>query len=135
MNIEGQFNTEREKIKQRNKREIDSLFKDQKNLEQEKMAKRASEEDKNNRELESIRTNDANDQAKQKILLEKEMQILQSCMEDMKAVYKLNEEKLEFNHKVLADRDKVNKNMQESLKKRERRLKNTKIQVQKNFHT
>jgi hypothetical protein len=28
MNIEGQFNTEREKIKQRNKREIDSLFKD-----------------------------------------------------------------------------------------------------------
>jgi hypothetical protein len=56
-------------------------------------------------------------------------------MEDMKAVYKLNEEKLEFNHKVLADRDKVNKNMQESLKKRERRLKNTKIQVQKNFHT
>lgn len=63
------------------------------------------------------------------------MQILQSCMEDMKAVYKLNEEKLEFNHKVLADRDKVNKSVQESLKKRERRLKNTKIQVQKNFYT
>jgi dynein regulatory complex protein 1 len=56
-------------------------------------------------------------------------------MEDMKAVYKLNEEKLEFNHKVLADRDKVNKSVQESLKKRERRLKNTKIQVQKNFYT
>lgn len=29
-------------------------------------------------------------------------------MEDMKAVYKLNEEKLEFNLKVLQEREKVN---------------------------
>ena len=99
------------------------------------MAERAREEEKNNKELGSIRTNDANDQAIQKIQLEKEMQILQSCMEDMNAVYKLNEEKLEFNHKVLADRDKSNRNVQESLKKRERRLKNSKIAVQKNFIT
>jgi len=40
------------------------------------MAQRAEQEEKNNQELEKIRTNDANDQAKQKILLEKEMQIL-----------------------------------------------------------
>jgi hypothetical protein len=26
-------------------------------------------------------------------------------MEDMKAVYRLNEEKLEFNHRVLAERE------------------------------
>jgi hypothetical protein len=36
------------------------------------------------------------------------MQILEKCMEDMKAVYKLNEEKLEFNHKVLSERQNVN---------------------------
>jgi len=29
------------------------------------------------------------------------MQILEKCMEDMKAVYKLNEEKLDFNRQVL----------------------------------
>lgn len=29
------------------------------------------------------------------------MQILEKCMEDMKAVYKLNEAKLEFNLQVL----------------------------------
>jgi hypothetical protein len=29
------------------------------------------------------------------------MQILEKCMEDMKAVYRLNEEKLDFNTKVL----------------------------------
>jgi hypothetical protein len=30
-------------------------------------------------------------------------------MEDMKAVYRLNEEKLEFNYRVLKEREKVNK--------------------------
>ena len=46
------------------------------------------------------------------------MQILQKCMEDMKAVYRLNEEKLDFNHKVLNEREKVNKIMKDSLKKK-----------------
>lgn len=36
------------------------------------------------------------------------MQILEKCMEDMKAVYKLNEEKLDFNKKVLRERKSVN---------------------------
>jgi dynein regulatory complex protein 1 len=51
--------------------------------------------------LENQKSQDANNQAEQKIKLEKEMQILEKCMEDMKAVYRLNEEKLEFNTKVL----------------------------------
>jgi len=33
--------------------------------------------------------------------LEKEMQTLEKCMEDMKAIFKLNDEKLHFNHVVL----------------------------------
>lgn len=40
------------------------------------------------------------------------MQILEKCMEDMKAVYRLNEEKLEFNKKVLMERETVNKTTQ-----------------------
>jgi dynein regulatory complex protein 1 len=47
---------------------------------------------------------DANKQAEQKIKLETEMQILEKCMEDMKAVYKLNQEKLGFNYDVLNER-------------------------------
>lgn len=49
------------------------------------------------------------------------MQILQKCMEDMKAVYRLNEEKLEFNYRVLKEREKVNKATLDNLKKRERK--------------
>lgn len=37
------------------------------------------------------------------------MQILQKAMEDMKAVYKLNEEKLNFNYRVLLEKIRVNK--------------------------
>jgi len=48
------------------------------------------------------------------------MQILEKCMEDMKAVYRLNEEKLEFNRKVLQEREMVNKTTKAQLKIRKR---------------
>lgn len=46
------------------------------------------------------------------------MQTLEKCMEDMKAIFKLNEEKLTFNFKVLKEREKVNKATGDTLKKR-----------------
>ena len=59
---------------------------------------------------------DANNQAKQKITLETEMQILEKCMEDMKAVYKLNQEKLGFNYDVLNERQTVFNKQKKGLK-------------------
>lgn len=50
-------------------------------------------------------------------------------MEDMKAVYRLNEEKLDYNLKVLKDREDVNTKQLETYKNRERRLRGTKITV------
>jgi len=49
------------------------------------------------------------------------MQILEKCMEDMKAVYRLNEEKLEFNTKVLTERASVNLKTSKTLKDRKGR--------------
>jgi len=49
------------------------------------------------------------------------MQILEKCMEDMKAVYRLNEEKLDFNTRVLRERSAVNKKSEIMLKKRKTR--------------
>ena len=54
-------------------------------------------------------------------------------MEDMKAVYRLNEEKLEFNHKVLREREKVNSNTIIGLKNKERRNKEIKRTVMIKF--
>lgn len=99
------------------------------------MARRSQDYEKYTYELEKLKTQDANDQAEQKIKLEKEMQILQKCMEDMKAVYRLNEEKLEFNYRVLKERDKVNKQTLDNLKKRERKYKDVLRTVTKKFKT
>jgi dynein regulatory complex protein 1 len=71
--------------------------------------------------LENHKSQDANNQAEQKIKLEKEMQILEKCMEDMKAVYRLNEEKLDFNTKVLLERSSVNSKTSKMLKTRQQR--------------
>ena len=44
------------------------------------------------------------------------MQILEKCMEDMKAVYKLNQEKLNFNYDVLNERQQVFTKQKKGLK-------------------
>ena len=74
---------------------------------------------------------DANKQNEQKIKLETEMQILEKCMEDMKAIYTLNEEKLKFNYEVLFEREGVNKKTKKTLNNRKRRAKITLSEVQK----
>ena len=99
------------------------------------MRERQKKEDEYTEELEKLRTQDANDQAEQKIKLEKEMQILQKCMEDMKAVYRLNEEKLEFNHRVLNEREQVNNIQIQSLKRKERKFKEVLATVKIRFDT
>jgi len=71
--------------------------------------------------LEDVRNLDANNQADQKIKLEREMQILEKCMEDMKAVYKLNEEKLGFNFRVLTEKIRVNENTKKSNNEKKRK--------------
>ena len=105
--IEAQFTTEREAILNRNKAEVDQLFNDHKEVETLYLKKRQELEAENARDLEDVMRQDANKQAEQKIKLETEMQILEKCMEDMKAVYKLNQEKLGFNYNVLFERQQV----------------------------
>ena len=80
------------------------------------MDKRQQEEAQNAKQLEDVMSQDANKQAEQKIKLETEMQILEKCMEDMKAVYKLNQEKLNFNYDVLNERQQVFTKQKKGLK-------------------
>ena len=74
--IEDAFNAERTKILKRNSEEIAQLFAEHRKLEQDFMNERQQKEDEYTDELEKLKTQDANDQAEQKIKLEKEMQIL-----------------------------------------------------------
>lgn len=61
------------------------------------------------------------------------MQILEKCMEDMKAVYRLNEEKLDFNTKVLTERATVNKKTKDVLKVRDRRFRDIVREVKQKY--
>jgi len=96
--------------------EIETLFAEHKKVENDYLQKRLDEEQKNAKELEDVMSQDANKQAEQKIKLETEMQILEKCMEDMKAVYRLNQEKLGFNYDVLNERQQVFQKQKKGLK-------------------
>jgi len=53
----------------------------------------------------------------------------------MKAVYRLNEEKLDFNTKVLQERASVNRKTEDILKIRERKFREIVREVKRNYHT
>lgn len=99
--IENEFLRERKALLQHNDAEIKRLFDLHQATEEKFLKLKTEQEEAQSADLENQKSQDANNQAEQKIKLEKEMQILEKCMEDMKAVYRLNEEKLEFNTKVL----------------------------------
>jgi dynein regulatory complex protein 1 len=131
--IDSAFKDERMKILGRNKEEINDLFSQHSEIEEQAQMNRARLEEDYQQQLEQLRTKDANDQAEQKRKLETEMQVLEQCMEDMKAVYKLNEEKLDFNLKVLKERKLVNEGTIKSLTLKQRRSRDTLSKAKKRF--
>lgn len=131
--IEQEFDNERADILGRNKKEIEDLFHQHKEIETKYLEQRQKDEEDNAKALEDVMSQDANKQNEQKIKLETEMQILEKCMEDMKAIYTLNEEKLKFNYEVLFEREGVNKKMMKVLQNRRRRAKITLSEVTKQF--
>lgn len=59
-------------------------------------------------QLDSLRTQDAEEYNMVKIKLETDVQILEQQLQQMKATYQLNQEKLEYNFQVLKKRDEEN---------------------------
>jgi dynein regulatory complex protein 1 len=74
-------------------------------------------------ELTKIRGTDAEDYNNLKVTLENNIQLLEQQLEEMRATYQLNTEKLEYNHAVLEERDSENKQTVEHHRQRLRRLK------------
>ena len=64
---------ERDQILEKNAKEIKDLFDEHRKLEEYFQRKRAEDEESYSKQLEDLRSKDANDQAEQKIKLEKEM--------------------------------------------------------------
>lgn len=114
--IERAFTHERQANLARNEAEIKRLFKEHQDLEDDYQNAKDEREKGYMNELEKLKTQQADTHASTKIRLEKEMQTLQKCMEEMKAVYNLNQEKLDFNFKVLKDKKQTSHTMKEKLR-------------------
>jgi dynein regulatry complex protein 1 len=102
------FLEQRAELLEKNKADMDSLFERRNILEQNFMEHSVATAFKYGDELEKCRAADAAEYNVLKIRLETDVQNLQQHLEAMRATYQLNTEKLEYNYRVLVERDHEN---------------------------
>jgi dynein regulatory complex protein 1 len=123
--ISTTFEHEREELRDANREEMEALSRKRQQMEATFMEKRQQRADDHAQQLEQLKTQDSEDLNILKITLQTEVQSLQQQLEEMKATYLLNTEKLEYNYRVLTTRDDENTNLLQQHKKRQAKLKET----------
>ncbi|KAG2497477.1 hypothetical protein HYH03_004630 [Edaphochlamys debaryana] len=116
--IENAFLQERSDLLESNRREMQELFDKRSKLEQDFMDRYLAAVETYQQQLEGHRQMDAEEYHILKIKLETDIQNLEQHLEAMRATYQLNTEKLEYNYRVLKEREKENSTTIESQKKK-----------------
>ena len=106
--IENAFLQERMETLSGNKDEMSQLFEKRNQREQQFMDMMLEQAENYQKQLEELRVIDAEDYNILKIRLETDIQNLEQHLETMRATYQLNTEKLEYNYRVLVERDQEN---------------------------
>ena len=132
-NIENAFLKEREELLQNNKKEVDNLFEARRNMETKYTETRVEREEKYSTEIYDMQAADAENYQKLKVKLETDVAILEQQLEHMKYVYLLNTEKLEYNYRVLTERDNESKATLTAQKTRLARLRQALSKVQAEY--
>ena len=83
--------------------------------------------------IEKLRIDGAKSYAELKISMETEIQNLEKCYEDMKALYRLNTEKLDYNLKVLKEKQEENAHLSDELKRKDQNLNNRLRKLTKDY--
>lgn len=115
--IEDVYLEEREKMILDHTNEIDALFESRRNREIHYKEAKQKREEQYHKEIESLITKGADQYNKLKIELEMNIQTLKQQLEEIRATYQLNTEKLDYNYRVLTELD-VEKNAELSRYKR-----------------
>ena len=123
--IETTFSHEREELRNLNRDEVSALMDKRSKMESAFVDKRQQRADEHASQLEQLKTQDAEDFKILKITLQTEVQSLQQQLEEMKATYLLNTEKLEYNYRVLTTRDDENTTLLTQHRKKIAKLKET----------
>ncbi|KAJ3092478.1 hypothetical protein HK102_006889 [Quaeritorhiza haematococci] len=106
--IERAFIEERTELIESNIRELEVLLERRRENESQYMDERATRIEDHILQLESLRVHDAEEYNVVKIKLETDVQVLEQQLQQMRATYQLNTEKLEYNYQVLKKRDEEN---------------------------
>ena len=124
--IEDAYNDERERMLSTMTGEIDSLFEHRRNKEVYYKETKQKREEQYQKDVEDLITKGASQYNKLKIELEMNIQTLKQQLEEIRATYQLNTEKLDYNYRVLTELD-VEKNAE--LARYKRRLTKLKDQL------
>ncbi|KAJ1328594.1 hypothetical protein BSLG_010326 [Batrachochytrium salamandrivorans] len=106
--IESAFVEERKELIDSNVRDINQLFEERRKNEGKFMEGRADRIEDHIKQLETLRIYDAEEYNLVKIKLETDVQVLEKQLQQMRATYQLNTEKLEYNFQVLKKREEEN---------------------------
>lgn len=106
--IEKAFVTERAELIENNCKKWDGAMQQRRDKEVEYMESRRKRVEDYENQLQTLRVQDAEEYNMVKIKLETDVQILEQQLQQMKATYQLNQEKLEYNFQVLKKRDEEN---------------------------
>ena len=124
--IEDAYLEEREKLIADQTGEIDSMFEQRRNKEVYFKETKQKTEEQYQKEIDDLITSGADQYNKLKIELELNIQALKQQLEEIRATYQLNTEKLDYNYRVLTELD-IEKNAE--LARYKRRLNKLKAQL------
>ena len=113
----------RDSLLSSNKGSIDGLFDKRRAMELAYMAALSERSDSYQSSLDSLVVQDCEEHNKLKIRLETDVQTLEQQLEEMRATYQLNTEKLEYNFRVLSERDTENTSTLQKQKKKLAKIK------------
>lgn len=117
--VEDAFLRERSEVLDANEKELESLRQRWHNQRQQYQKQLEDRMEEYNNEIVRLRQQDAEDFNILKIRLETDIQNLEQHLEAMRATYQLNTEKLEYNYKVLVERDHEN---QQTISQQKRKM-------------
>ena len=123
--IETSFSTERRKLLESQQAEWERTMDERRSKEQQFLEDCDKRIDDNEAQLRHLRIKNSEEFNKVKIKLETDIQILQQQIQQMKATFQLNAEKLEYNFQVLKKRDEENTVTISQQKRRITRLQDT----------
>nr|CAB3256639.1 dynein regulatory complex protein 1-like [Phallusia mammillata] len=108
LQIENAFVDERSTALKNQRKKWDGTVSQRGEREEDYLKMRFKRVEDHENQLDSLRTNDTEEYNMVKIKLETDVQILEQQLQQMKATYQLNQEKLEYNFQVLKKRDEEN---------------------------